>query len=299
MDEAVYRLSLLNCEKGIVCGFDADSVADNNYLIAIEEHFLKLPKSPGASVYFEHPIKEIIHEGLRKGITEYELHLRYLVKSIQSTGFPYAFHTVGSSFAVRADAYVKQGGMNRFKAGEDFYFLNKIIRLENYSEINTTRVIPSARISDRVPFGTGASMSKWLENNETEFYTYQLESFHPLKMLFSALGEIWENGALPLHIAQDNILNKFLEGYNPSDTIFEIRSNSSSFEAFKKRFYGWFDAFMIVKYLNYAALNGYPKKPVGIEARLLLLKYTGRNYKLSAEELLLLYRNWDRNGRPD
>ena len=37
--------------------------------------------------------------------------------------------------AVRADAYLRQGGMNRRKAGEDFYFLNKFMVLGGYGEM--------------------------------------------------------------------------------------------------------------------------------------------------------------------
>ena len=70
------------------------------------------------------------------------------------SNLPYSFHTIGSAFALTASAYTRQGGMNRRKAGEDFYFINKLIKGEIFGEINDTKVIPSPRISDRVPFGT-------------------------------------------------------------------------------------------------------------------------------------------------
>ena len=62
-----------------------------------------------------------------KAVWLYELHLRYYKQALQFTGFPYYYHTIGSAFAVNAEVYCKQGGMNRQKAGEDFYFLQKII----------------------------------------------------------------------------------------------------------------------------------------------------------------------------
>ena len=92
----------------------------------------------------------------------YELHLRYLNLFSRFTGFPYAYHTIGSCFGVRAETYASQGGMNKRKAGEDFYFLHKIIPLGEFREINNTCVIPSPRESDRVPFGTGAAIGKYL-----------------------------------------------------------------------------------------------------------------------------------------
>ena len=43
-------------------------------------------------------------------------------------GYPDSIYTIGSAFAVRAEAYMKQGGMNRRQAGEDFYFLYKLTK---------------------------------------------------------------------------------------------------------------------------------------------------------------------------
>ncbi|MEZ4848575.1 MAG: hypothetical protein R3B93_08135 [Bacteroidia bacterium] len=72
----------------------------------------------------------------------------------------HAFHCVGSSMAVRSIAYQKRGGMNRRKAGEDFYFLQKFIAEGTLAELSTTKVIPSPRASEKVPFGTGRAIKK-------------------------------------------------------------------------------------------------------------------------------------------
>jgi hypothetical protein len=135
----------------VIACFDADCTCDPNYLAATENFFQSQPSAPGASIYFEHPL-----DGEnREPIALYELHLRYYVEALRYAGFPHAYHTIGSSMAARADPYFKQGGMNKRKAGEDFYFLHKIIPLGGFGEINDTRVIPSPRASHRVPFGTG------------------------------------------------------------------------------------------------------------------------------------------------
>lgn len=293
MDEAIYRYSLISNENGIICGFDADSTVDHNYFTAIENHFRNNSKSPGASIYFEHPLECIDDEKLKAGIIQYELHLRYLVRSIAFTMFPYAFHTVGSSFAVKASSYVKQGGMNKFKAGEDFYFLNKIMQLGGYTEINSTRVLPAARVSDRVPFGTGASMSRWMESYDNDLLTYQFESFLPLKKLFGNIEQIYQTKSLSKQLINSNTLWNFLQENNSDKAIDEILANSSTFSAFKKRFFNWFDAFKIVKYLNFAALTDYPKKPVTEQANKLLLCYNQIS-KDTVMELLDIYRSWDR-----
>lgn len=298
MDEAIYRFNQINNENGIICGFDADAKVAANYLSAVNGHFLENPRSPGVSVYFEHPVSEISDQKMKLGIIQYESHLRYLVQAIRFSGYKNSFHTVGSSFAVRASAYVKQGGMNKFKAGEDFYFLNKIIALGGYSEINNTVVYPKARVSGRVPFGTGASMTRWMEGNENEFLTYQFASFLPLKELFRNIEKIYHYKNIPKSILENSTLKQFLELNEAEKAVEEIYNNSSSLQSFTKRFFTWFDAFRIVKYLNFATQNGYPKSPVRHESQQLGQITDPELQFRSYEEMLEYYRNWDKTGLP-
>ncbi|MDG1476053.1 MAG: glycosyltransferase family A protein, partial [Vicingaceae bacterium] len=144
MDESVSRFESVNNHQGIIACFDADAKCESNYLVELENHFKQHPKSPACSIHFEHPIAGTdFSESIYKGITQYELHLRYYKNGLAFANLPYAFHTIGSSMAVRSEAYQKQNGMNKRKAGEDFYFLQKLIPLGNFTEIKTTQLIPS------------------------------------------------------------------------------------------------------------------------------------------------------------
>lgn len=298
MDEAVHRFNILENDNGIICGFDADAKVEVNYLKAVSDHFIRNPKTPGASIYFEHEFDKINDFHMRSGIIQYETHLRYLVQAIRFTGFPYAFHTVGSSFAVRAGAYVKQGGMNKFKAGEDFYFLNKIISLGGFTEVNDTKVFPQARVSNRVPFGTGASMTKWMEALQDDYLTYQFASFLPLQNLFKQISEIYQHKSVPKDLLANNSLRQFLSENLLEKAVNEIFENSGSFQSFQKRFFNWFDAFRIVKYLNFAAQVEFPKMPLKAECEK-LLKASGKDHIIQThEEMLFIFRKWDRFG-PD
>lgn len=260
MDEACLRFHQISKEGIIVC-FDADSQCEENYFIEIEKHFESYPLSSGCSIKYAHPIEgNQFDDSIYEGIINYELHLRYYNQSQKLTGYPGSFHTVGSSMAVRNIAYEKQGGMNKKKAGEDFYFLHKIIELGNFSELNTTSVIPSPRPSDRVPFGTGKAIMKWLEEGKKEFETYALESFIELKYLFDRTELIYrgeytyEN--LPLS------LKGFFDREEFQSKIKEINKNSSDYEGFKKRFFVWFNAFRILKFVHYSRDEFYPNLPL-------------------------------------
>jgi hypothetical protein len=77
--------------------------------------------------------------------------------------------------------------------------------------------------------------------------------------------------------------------------INEIRDNTSGKESFKKRFFGWFNMFHVVKYLNYIHLNYFEKKPVDISAlEFLGLKGVILESKKSVD-LLTYYRLLEKN----
>ena len=63
--------------------------------------------------------------------------------------------------------------MNKRKAAEDFYFMEKLAKLFDVVEINFATVFPSPRISERVPFGTGRSVYELLagKRNYGELYS--------------------------------------------------------------------------------------------------------------------------------
>ncbi len=278
MDEAVRRFEDLNRHEGIIACFDADSTCAPNYLRALHWHFHEHPKTPGCSIRFAHPTfgtEYSPHHYL--GISYYELHLRYYNQALRACGFPHAYHTVGSSMAVRSSAYQKQGGMNTRKAGEDFYFLHKIIALGHFTELNDTLIIPSARSSDRVPFGTGRSIGDFIKKGQSSFFTYNLQAFKYLHLFFKQLPEFYIleeakleklGGVLPY------ILLDFLSAYFFEERIAEIKANSRGFHSFEKRFYRWFNAFMVLKFVHFVRDNAHPNTRVELAA-LDFLRQTG------------------------
>ncbi len=304
MDEAVSRFNSLGAEDGIIASMDADAVVQKNYLSALAEHFESV-QPDGCSVYFEHPLSN-------DAIIQYELHLRYYLQSIRFTGYPHAFHTVGSSMAVKADVYCKEGGMNRRQAGEDFYFIQKMAQRGNFSECNKTCVVPSARPSDRVPFGTGAAVGRLVKSNK-QLNTYNPMLFPMLKHLFSGLegleglegresleGLYAETGSDQFLRSQSEILLRFLESQQFGEALTEIRKNSASFPAFRKRFWRWFNMFRIMKFLHYARENGVADVPVGEAALYLLKNITPGENEIHPEisdlkQLLIIYRQHDRS----
>jgi hypothetical protein len=269
MDQAVLRFNSLGRPGGGIISFDADTLCKSSYLKEIEKCFDQYPDITGCSVYFEHPITgDEFPEIVYRAIAEYELHMRYYISALRRTRFPYAYHTIGSCFCVTADTYVNQGGMNKRKAGEDFYFLQKVIPLGNFREVNTTCVYPSPRPSGRVPFGTGAVIKKFTDGKITEVETYHPGSFVPLQKLFSDLTGWFGIGSAGINEKfkeLPEVIREFAGAEFPRK-IAEINANSSAPDRFVKRFYQWFNMFRVFKFLNYVHIKHFPRVPVRVAA---------------------------------
>jgi len=259
MDEAIRILKYSDADEGILVAFDADSTISPDYLTAIETTFHQNPQYNFVNLNFCHPVDDPeLSPSLREGIILYEIYLRYLRNAMQWCGFPHAIHTVGSSFAVKASAYVKQGGMNRRKAGEDFHFLHKIVLLGDYGHVKGATVYPAARISHRVPFGTGAAMKKWEEGDRELHSVYSLGSFRALKGLFADPGFFYsvERMAWTQRISHlDLSLQEHLVRTGTLDRLSELKKNCANIRNFVRRFYHELNAFWIIQYLNLNELN--------------------------------------------
>jgi len=245
MDEAIRRFLFLSKDGIIVC-LDADSTVEKNYFQKIVEGFDAHPKHLAASIYFEHEYK-----WNKEKIIQYESHLRYFLAMQRRINLPFAIQTVGSSMAVRASGYCKLGGMNIKQAGEDFYFLQKFISNNNCFEINDTAVYPSDRGSERVPFGTGRAVEK-LNKEQTELKTYHPDNFYVIK---NFIASVFNNYSVAQYEeAQFSHLNtellSFLIMKDYITMLNQIKSNTSSNEKFKMRFFQWFNAFMLMKCLH-------------------------------------------------
>lgn len=231
--------------NGILAYLDADCTVADNYLTAIEG-FFSSTKCEAACIHYEH---EVVNPKTQGAIIDYELHLRYYIAMQDWLKLPFAFHTVGSSMAVRLDAYQKRGGMNRKKAGEDFYFLQKYCKAQTIGKITETTVFPSARTSDRVPFGTGRAMEALENGAKKEWLTYNPESFELLSVLIEDVPSFYQNEITiePYHLG----LQKFLTQIGFIEKVEKLKANAKTSDAFIKNFFQLFDAFQLMKYLHF------------------------------------------------
>ncbi len=259
MDEAVLRFNQTGKKSGIIVSLDADTLVEKNYFTEIEKHLFNHPSHVGATISFEHQKNGLERKHL-EGILLYEQYLHYYKNALEFTGYPNSMFTIGSAFAVIAEAYVKRGGMNRRQAGEDFYFLQNLAQIGAIGEITTTCVYPSARLSDRVPFGTGPVLQKWIDGEEDLNKSYNFDAFIDLKVLFDNRGYYFRKGKDQFDSISEflpNSVKDFMEADNFIVEIEDLNKNCSNLKSFNNRFFQKFNAFKILKFLNFTHAKYY------------------------------------------
>ncbi|MDW3191804.1 MAG: hypothetical protein R8G66_05550 [Cytophagales bacterium] len=278
MDEAARWFNEMG-KDGIITCYDADCLCDPRFFQVIEETFRQQQLGAGV-IFYEHPLSN-------NEIIQYELFLRYHIDALRFAEFPYAYQTLGSCISVRSSVYQKHGGMNTRKAGEDFYFLHKIIPHCKFGEINNTMIYPSARESDRVPFGTGIALAKISQLEQYEVYAP--ESFVDLKALFSQVEQLHEHQEVNL----PETIVAFHEEHGFEVALKEMHRNASNRETFKKRFFSWWDAFRALKYVHFTRDHHYPNIPLEEAIQWLDVQYWKLGLEGTMEDKLVEIRDWD------
>lgn len=237
----------------VICT-DADCTVSENYFSTISE--IHNNNIPAGYVSFEHPLDAEHPEA----IICYEIFLRYYVLGLRYAGSPYAFHTIGSTMFCNAESYCKIEGMNKRKAAEDFYFMEKLAKLVPITAVTGAVVYPSGRPSERVPFGTGQRVRRFLGGEKDEYLLYDPRSFEILKQWLKLFGKTAADGkeilksAAEIHPALAGFLNEqnFEKDWN------RILTNTKTKEQLMKQQQYWMDGFRTLKLIHYLRNNIYP-----------------------------------------
>ena len=294
MDEAVARFLEIDNNNGVIASLDSDCLAAKNYFTAIEKYFINNSKSDCCTINFQHNFDNKLYWVQEISACKlYETYLRYFRLSLAATGFPYCFHTVGSCFAVKALCYTKLGGMARLQAGEDFYFLHKAAQATKVGRITEKLVFPAPRISDRVPFGTGKVIRKIIENQQYKVYNFEL--FGILKSFFDTFENVFETKSVDIKIFPKEIID-FVTEQKLLKIFDEVLFNTKHKEQYIKRLYSKFDAFFIIRFLNFFNNSkDFPPQELFEEVEKMLDYYKIHTNDFSMENIYNIIDNLDMN----
>jgi len=152
--------------------------------------------------------------------------------------------------------------MNKRKAAEDFYFMEKLSKIVEIKEIAETTIYPSPRGSWRVPFGTGQRVNRFLSRVMDEYRLYDPESFVILKewlRLFDDAGlETSTDEILDAANKISPALYDFLQSSGFEKSWKGIKENSKKIEQLNRQKKFWFDGFKTLKLIHHLRDNGMP-----------------------------------------
>lgn len=248
----------------LIFSLDADSLVKKNYLSATRNFFTANPKISGAALDFRHQPGNTPEE--EQAIRLYEEFMHQYVAGLRHAQSPYAYHSIGSTIVCRAESYIKAGGMRPRPAGEDFYFLQALCKSGNppapILDFSESCVYPSARLSNRVPFGTGTRMKEFIEQIKTEnnpAVFYHPEIFNLLNKTLEGVGngslehsvEKWFD-SLPMEAKDFLNLCEFRKNWGKI-----IKNTPKDSTKIKWAFHTWFDAFRILKFIHFCEKEPY------------------------------------------
>ncbi len=298
MDEAVHRFKLLDRPGGIICSLDADSLCDDNYFTEIEKATSGSSAAEAGTIYFEHPVQgDEFPPRTYRAATLYELNMRYYYQALRWSNYPYVHHSLGSAFFVSALAYAKAGGMNKRLAGEDFYFLQKLMPGVHSTYLTGTRVIPSSRPSERVLFGTGPWIKKFQDGEANSYPAYEPGAFADIRKFIDSITLLYDCDKAEREIIFNELppaMKNFLDKNKLFEKTDEIISNTSSRTNYLIRFFVWFNGLMLIRFLNHAHKSIYKRKDVLIMARQFLERKYETKISGKAEDLLKEYRRLEK-----
>jgi hypothetical protein len=206
----------------------------------------------------------------RKAMAIYDEYLQSYVDGLRGAGSPYAFHTIGSLISIRAQSYAAVRGIPRREAGEDFYLLNKLAKVGRVVSLEGSPIQIRGRLSDRVPFGTGAALHEIcdaLERNES-YRSYDPRVFEGLAHWLRALEEfVIHSDVATLQGAIEDLegplgsaLFQTLESMG-AFTAAEQASRQVSGVQLRRRLMEWNDAFRTLKLIHGLRDEGIEQSP--------------------------------------
>jgi hypothetical protein len=157
--------------------------------------------------------------------------------------------------------------MNCRKAGEDFYFLQKLAKTDGVERLSGTTVFPEPRMSERVPFGTGRSMTRLLGGDDRAVLFYPALAFRLLAdWLFAVERNISAEAEKLLIVAEriSPVLAAYLEQADWLRVWPRLQATHQPVEKRLQAFHTWFDGFRTLRLIHLLCDAGLARGDAGV-----------------------------------
>lgn len=272
LDLAVRRLvDAGHGDDGLLVCMDADAPPDtvpgisakSGYLDAVREE-MRRHRTPAGLARYRHAVPNWDeHPELARAVGIYESWMRYVDAGLRWSGCPYPFDALGCSLVMTATRYARADGMPTRRSMEDFEMVAKLVKAcdatrDTVARLDTPPVRPSARISERVPRGSGPSLGAILQGDTAARRFTRVEppsAFRELRRWYRALPACYDLGdaeAIRGHLVDETSpVDEFLEGRNGPQTLENLAEHAPDRPHFVEQAHRWFDGLKAVQYLRW------------------------------------------------
>ena len=167
-----------------------------------------------------------------------------------------------------------------------------IIREINANELNSLLELYTHLHELGIPDNNEHLKNTWdtICNDNNNYLVYNPLAFEIVKHFIENINLLPQN-IIPKNI--DPILLDFLNENNFQQALENMNQNSCNQSTFNKRFYTWFDAFRLLKFLNFAHSHYIEKIPIETAAVYIASKlFPTKQIPTTATELLIFYRQF-------
>ena len=244
---------------------DSDWIYCTDADVRLPPDYFAPPPEDGAAMLlnFRHfPVESSLERPARI----YDAWLRAYVLGLKLADSPYAYHTIGSTVAVNARAYAAVRGFPKRNAAEDFYLLNKLAKHGPVIRSPASPIQLAARLSERVPFGTGRAMQAAHSGGEDALpFFYHPDLFHYLRLVLQSAeqaiaGEGRYEDLLRMAARQADlppgVVLLACQQLEFEVALDNAMSSAASIVRRRRAFHGWFDAFRTLRFIHTIRDNG-------------------------------------------
>ncbi len=192
----------------------------------------------------------------------YDLHMAYYVAGLTLAGSPYAHHSLGSTIAIHSSAYAAVRGYPKRNAGEDFYLLNKVRKLAPILRLSAPTLTIQARLSRRVPFGTGPALQAIVDGLAESPSGEAYRSYHPecFDLLARAINVLDDWARMPRGYPDDPILVR-LEALGFQRFAENLAKQNNRPEQRQRAVQDWFDGLKTLQFIR-GCQDIFPAQPL-------------------------------------
>ena len=227
----------------VLLSVDADTYYPPDFVQKVVDQFVDQPKQVALAAPYEHPLTG--EEILDRAMLRYEFYLRTYFCELLHSGSVFAFTALGSAMACTVKAYRAIGGMTPKKAGEDFYFLQKLCKYGPISLWLESEVVPATRLSDRVAFGTGPALIKGVAGEWRSYPVYDPKVWQEVRDTIASFDRLYNDDL-------DTPMTAFLQQQlNTMDIWGPMRRNAPSQSHFIRACHERVDGLRILQYHHY------------------------------------------------